>query len=606
MTEFETPHRSQRIGYGRTLHFVMARWLREPRDLSRTLMGIAVATACDVMMPVAAGWLISAIAPIGHSVSANRAASLHAAIWAVSAMAILGLLSVVGRRSMYVGITKLSTRVMRSVLTEGFDRVQHFSTDWHANTFAGSTVRRLTRGMWALDTVDDVLLLALLPQILVLGGTAGVLTCRDPLMGAILVISILLFVALSIALTIFYVSPTSRVSNQWDSRVGAAIADAITCNATVKSFGAEVREKLRLHHVMEMWQQRTRKSWIRGTDSGNLQALASLLMRFGLIAIVTWRWWEGRADAGQVAYVLTMVFLIQGYLRDLGNQVSQLQRGVNEMEEMVAIFDHETDVADTAHARDIDIHRGGIRFDKVTFVYPGTTRSLFTDFSVSIEGGTSVALVGRSGSGKSSFVKLLQRLYDPQGGSISIDGMDLRDFSLSSLRGQIAIVPQDPALFHRSLAENIAYGNPTASMADIERAAKQANAHDFITHLPEGYKTLVGERGIKLSGGERQRVAIARAFLADAPIVIFDEATSSLDSQSELLVKEAMDRLMLGRTVIVIAHRLTTVRSLDRIIVFQQGRIVEDGSHDALLNLPDGVYNHLYRIQAHEGHADQI
>ncbi|MEE8657863.1 hypothetical protein CGLAMM_04540 [Acetobacteraceae bacterium EV16G] len=387
MTEFETPHRSQRIGYGRTLHFVMARWLREPRDLSRTLMGVAVATACDVMMPVAAGWLISAIAPIGHSMSADRAASLHAAIWAVSAMAILGLLSVVGRRSMYVGITKLSTRVMRSVLTEGFDRVQHFSTDWHANTFAGSTVRRLTRGMWALDTVDDVLLLALLPQILVLGGTAGVLTCRDPLMGAILVISILLFVALSIALTIFYVSPTSRVSNQWDSRVGAAIADAITCNATVKSFGAEVREKLRLHHVMEMWQQRTRKSWIRGTDSGNLQALASLLMRLGLIAIVTWRWWEGRADAGQVAYVLTMVFLIQGYLRDLGNQVSQLQRGVNEMEEMVAIFDHETDVADTAHARDIDIHRGGIRFDKVTFVYPGTTRSLFTDFSVSIEGG---------------------------------------------------------------------------------------------------------------------------------------------------------------------------------------------------------------------------
>lgn len=606
MTETRTSNRSNRIGYGKTLRFVISRWLQEPRALSRTLLGVAVATSCDVVTPVVAGWLVSAIAPIGKSVSVDRAACLHAAIWAVSAMAAFGLLSVIGRRSMYVGITKLSSSVMRNVLVDGFDRVQHFSTEWHANTFAGSTVRRLTRGMWALDTVDDILLLALLPQVLVLGGTAAVLTFRDPLMGVILCISIALFVALSIMLTIYYVSPTSRISNQWDSKLGASIADAITCNATVKSFGAEAREKQRLQNVMKMWQQRTTKSWIRGTDSGNLQALASLVMRLALITIVTWRWWEGRADAGQVAYVLTMVFLIQGYLRDLGNQVSQLQRGVNEMEEMIAIFDHDTDIADTPQAKEIRITRGDIDIDNVTFTYPGATRPLFTNLSVSVAGGTSVALVGRSGSGKSSFVKLVQRLYDPQSGRVTVDRVDLRDFSLASLRGQVAIVPQDPALFHRSLAENIAYGNPNASMADIERAARQANAHDFILRLPQAYQTLVGERGVKLSGGERQRVAIARAFLADAHIVIFDEATSSLDSQSELLVKEAMDRLMSGRTVIVIAHRLSTVRSLDRIIVFQQGRIVEDGSHETLLSLPNGIYHNLYRIQADEDRPDLI
>ena len=218
-------------------------------------------------------------------------------------------------------------------------------------------------------------------------------------------------------------------------------------------------------------------------------------------------------------------------------------------------------------------------FDDVTFHYGGHRAPLYDGLSVDIRAGERVGLVGRSGSGKTTFVKLVQRLYDVSGGRILIDGQDIAKATQHSLRSQIAIVQQDPILFHRSLAENIAYGRPGASMAAIEQAARLANAHDFILRLPKGYGTLVGERGVKLSGGERQRVALARAFLADAPVLILDEATSSLDSESEGLIQQAMERLMKGRTSIVIAHRLSTVRSLDRILVFDRGEIVEQGTH---------------------------
>lgn len=203
-------------------------------------------------------------------------------------------------------------------------------------------------------------------------------------------------------------------------------------------------------------------------------------------------------------------------------------------------------------------------------------------------------------SGKTTFVKLIQRLYDVNAGTILIDGQDISGVAQASLRGQIAIVQQEPILFHRSLAENIAYARPSATQAEIEHAARLASAHDFIVDLPKGYGTLVGERGVKLSGGERQRVAIARAFLADARILILDEATSSLDSESEVLIQQAMERLMVGRTTLVIAHRLSTVRALDRLLVFDRGRIVEEGSHDQLIRLQGGIYRRLFERQALE------
>jgi ATP-binding cassette subfamily B protein len=221
--------------------------------------------------------------------------------------------------------------------------------------------------------------------------------------------------------------------------------------------------------------------------------------------------------------------------------------------------------------------------DQVTFGYQNAAEPLYRDFSLRIRPGERVALVGPTGGGKSTFVKLIQRLYDLDGGRILIDGQDIAAVTQASLRQAIALVPQDPSLFHRSVAENIAYGRPDATSDQIKIAARRARAHDFITRLPRGYDTLVGERGVKLSGGERQRVALARAFLADAPILVLDEATSSLDVETERQVQAAMDELMTGRTTIVIAHRLSTIRGADRILVFQNGRVVEEGRHGELI-----------------------
>ena len=298
--------------------------------------------------------------------------------------------------------------------------------------------------------------------------------------------------------------------------------------------------------------------------------------------------------------MLTSFFLLQGYLRDIGQHIRNLQRSVNDMEELVDMQAQPHGVADRPGARPIRIGNGGIEFENVTFHYGSHLTPLYRDFSVSIRPGERVGLVGHSGSGKTTFVKLIQRLYDVNEGRILIDGQDIAQAKQASLRSQIAIVQQEPILFHRSLAENIAYGRPGASQAEIEHAAKLASAHDFIVGLPKGYSTLVGERGVKLSGGERQRVAIARAFLADAPILILDEATSSLDSESEVLIQQAMERLMTGRTTLVIAHRLSTVKALDRLLVFDRGKIVEEGRHEALVRKENGIYRRLFERQALE------
>jgi ATP-binding cassette subfamily B protein len=245
--------------------------------------------------------------------------------------------------------------------------------------------------------------------------------------------------------------------------------------------------------------------------------------------------------------------------------------------------------ASTAEARR---RRGEIVFDRVTFRYANQAAPLYSDFSLRIAPGERVALVGPTGAGKSTFVKLIQRLYDLEAGAIRIDGENIADLTQASLRQAIAVVPQDPALFHRTISENIAYGRPDASAEEIISVARRARAHDFIARLPKGYDTLVGERGVKLSGGERQRVAIARAMLTDAPILVLDEATSSLDMETEKLVQAAADALMAGRTTIVIAHRLSTIRDADRILVFQDGRVIEEGRHGDLV-LQGGVYSRL-------------
>ncbi|MEM6650357.1 MAG: ABC transporter ATP-binding protein, partial [Pseudomonadota bacterium] len=306
---------------------------------------------------------------------------------------------------------------------------------------------------------------------------------------------------------------------------------------------------------------------------------------------------RGHPTAGDIVFMLTLNSQLGGYLRQVGDHIRQLQRATSEFSDVVDIHARPLQVADQAEAPSLHRREGKIEFQNVTFGYETGGKPLYDDFNLTIQPGERVGLVGPSGSGKSTFVKLIQRLYDVDKGSILIDGQHIDAVSQASLRASVALVPQDPLLFHRSLFENIAYARPEASEEEIREAARRARATEFIDRLPLGYDTLVGERGVKLSGGERQRVAIARAFIADAPIVIFDEATSSLDTITERLIQSAMKELMKGRTTIIVAHRLSTVKDVDRILVFDRGRIVEQGHHQELIRVDQGRYRALYEMQ---------
>jgi ATP-binding cassette subfamily B protein len=575
------------------LGFVLGHWRRRPATLGGIAAAVIAATMADVLIPLFAGRLVDAVAR-GAADPAARAA----AIAALTAMGALGAAIVALRHLAVLGIVRLTLGVMTALAQDAFRRVQRFSTDWHASSFAGSTVRKITRGMWAVDLLDDVLLMALLPSLVVLLGTTLLLAWHWLVMGLVVALGAAAYILLTVILSFACVAPAARLSNQWDTRLGGALADAVTCNAVVKAFGAEGREDARLAALLAKWHRRIRRTWRRENASGTAQTFALLLLRVAVIAAALWLWVGERASPGDVAYVLAAYFVVHGYLRDVGMHVRMVQRAVNELEELVAILATPIGVADAVGAVPIRIGGGRIAFEDVTFHYPGHVHPLYRGFSLVIEPGEKVGLVGHSGSGKTTFVKLVQRLHDVTAGRVTIDGQDVARVTQGSLRAQVAIVPQEPILFHRSLAENIAYARPGASPADIAQAARRANAERFIVRLPKGYATLVGERGVKLSGGERQRIALARAFLADAPILILDEATSSLDSESEALIQEAMERLMRGRTTIVVAHRLSTVRALDRILVFDRGRIVEEGGHDALLRRRNGVYRLLFERQA--------
>ncbi|MCS6761374.1 MAG: ABC transporter ATP-binding protein/permease [Candidatus Devosia symbiotica] len=578
------------------LGYTFRHWAKQPWRATLIATLVLGATLAEAFSPIFAGRMVDAVA---------SGSGINEAFWSAALSAFLIMLSlfvgsVVLRQLVFFSLIGFTLRMMKDVIADAFHRVQRFSTDWHANSFAGSTVRKITRGSGALDLLNDTLLIALWPSIVMLVGATAILGAAWPVMGLVVGLGSLLYVGLTFWMQVGFVAPAGTLANAWDTRMGGALADAVSCNSVVKAFGAETREEAILERVVGKWRKRTRRVWQRGTLSGGAYGLMLAAMQAAILGTALLLWRQGLATPGDITFVLTMFFVLQGHLRDVAQHIRNLQLSVNDMEELVALDGQPLGIEDHAGAGPIRIGAGAIAFDNVTFQYGAHATPLYRDFLVKIAPGERVGLVGHSGSGKTTFVKLIQRLYDINQGTITIDGQNIANVQQSSLRGQIAIVQQEPILFHRTLAENIAYARPSATRAEIELAAIQANAHHFIVDLPKGYETMVGERGVKLSSGERQRVAIARAFLADARLLILDEATSSLDSESEVQIQEAMERLMVGRTTLVIAHRLSTVRGLDRLLVFDRGRIVEEGDHQALIKLKGGIYRRLFERQALE------
>ncbi len=580
--------------FGRVFRFVTHYWLLSPILFSSLVVARIASTLVDVTVPIASGRLVDAVASGSRDDPAP-------ALWALALLIGLAATFQISRQLVTFLLNRMSARAITAIGRDAFAKVQRFSSDWHANSFAGATVRKITRGMNSFDTFTDTLAFNLAPALIVVIGVTVTFILRWPLLGALVGVCIFCFISASVALSILWVSPANRAAREMDSRLSGTLADSVSGNPTVKSFAAEGREDELFASVAAKWAGRSIVAWDRGAWTGLAQALMLIVLQAVMLTTGIYLWREGRASPGDIASLIATQFLITGYLRDIAQNVRQIQRTINDMDDVLDFRDADFDVADKSGATRLNVDRGAIAFEDVTFRYKGARGPVLERFSLDIPAGQRVGLVGHSGSGKSTFVKLIQRLYDLESGRITIDGQDISAVTQASLRGAVGLVPQDPILFHRSLAENIAFGRPGASMEEIREAARLAHAAEFIEGLGKGYDTLVGERGIKLSGGERQRVAIARAILANTPVLVLDEATSSLDSISEQFIRQAIERLSAGRTTIVVAHRLSTIQRLDRILVFDHGKVVEDGTHAELLARPDGTYRRLLEVQLGAG-----
>ena len=566
-------------------------WRLSPRLFAAVIVARILSTLIDVATPTAAGRLVDAVAGgvRGHAAPAY---------WALAALAGLAASFQVSRQLVTFLLNRMSAGAIVAIGRDAFARVQRFSSDWHANSFAGSTVRKITRGMMAFDTFTDTFAFGLLPALIAVIGVTTLFVWRWPALGAAVALIVAANVALTVTLSVLWIRPANVAAREWDSRMSGALADSISGHQAVKIFAAEEREDLIFRRVSEGWARRAIVSWDRSAWSAIAQSALLILLQIVMLGAGIVLWSNGQASPGDVASLIATQTLIGSYLRDIAQQARSVQRTVNDMDDVLEFSNMDPQIADAPGARELVVEHGKIVFDRVTFGYEDSSAPLFEELSVVIEPGQRVGLVGPSGAGKSSFVKLIQRLYEPDAGRILIDGTDIAGVTQASLRRAVGLVPQEAILFHRTLAENIAYGRPQASHEEVAQSAMLAHADEFIEGFAKGYDTLVGERGVKLSGGERQRVAIARAVLADAPILVLDEATSSLDSVSERYIREAIEALSMDRTTLVIAHRLSTVRRLDRILVFQSGRIVEDGAPDELAHRPNGLFRRLLETQS--------
>jgi len=459
--------------------------------------------------------------------------------------------------------------------------------------FAGSLGNRISAVGQAAGAIYGGLAWKVVPPIVDFIGAVVVLLTVDWRMAVALVLFVLLVALLITGFGIRGRSKHQRFAAQ-AARVGGELVDAVSNVWTIKAFSARDREAERLAQEIGYEARAQRRSWMYLEKARVMHDICLSLMAGGMLVWAIRSWIGGEVTAGDVVLVSALTFRILHGSRDLALALVDTTQQIGAIADTLRIINQPHGLEDPETA--LTLEEGDIDFEHIRFAYP-ERGPVFEDFSLRIPAGQSVGIVGASGSGKSTLLALLQRLDDVQAGQILIDGQDIRHVSQDSLRGKIAVVPQETALFNRSILENIRYGRPEASDEEVFEAARHAFCDAFIRALPLGYQTLVGERGVMLSGGQRQRLGIARAFLKDAPILILDEATSALDTQSEAEIQDALNQLIQGRTVVAVAHRLSTLANFERIVVLRDGQIVEDGPpHE--LRTRGGEFDALWRMQA--------
>lgn len=578
---------------------VLAFYWRAVRRYPRKVTGLAIALPITIFVnsfvpPLILANVLSRLSQhhyTGHGIWANFGTQL--VLYAL--IELVG--GVIAWRIVDYFVWTLEGNVERDLAQMVFKGMLNQSADFHANNFSGSLVSQNTKLLSAYVRIADTTWFQVSQVVFGLLFTIIILAPRAPLFVLALVISAMLYLVIAFRASRPVRAQGARLSAS-ESRQTGYLADAITNVMAIKSFAGGSYEKERYRkttdatfgHLVTLMRAQRRQL---NTFDVVITIMTTLALLFAIVSVMVFG-----------ANIAT-VFLIFSYTSYVINQLFQFSnnslraynRAFGDASEMIDVLGQVSAVLDPAKPEPNRIRYGNIELRDVTFQHAGASDSLFSNFSVKIKHGEKVGLVGHSGSGKTTFTRLLLRFSDIQGGQILIDGQNIARITQDDLHERIAYVPQEPLLFHRTIEENIAYGQPGASLEAVKAVAKLSHAAGFIDALPKGFETLVGERGVKLSGGQRQRIAIARAMLKNAPILVLDEATSALDSESEVLIQDALWRLMEGRTAIVIAHRLSTIQKMDRIIVLDEGKIVEQGTHKELIR-KDGTYAKLWAHQS--------
>ena len=548
------------------------------------------AVAADSTAPWVIKWIFDLL-----ETNTPSTANIDSFLIPVLSLGAVYLLGWIGWRLFDVFSIPFQIKARMEIEHRAFARVFQNSQRFFADNFAGSLIKKIGRAADGFERFADQVVFSFVPAIIAILAALIGLAIRFPVLSIIFVGWTLVFVTFQMVASRWAIK-ADVIRAELDSKAGATLSDALTNATTIKLHATEEVEHERFKRDLGTFAKAQNKSWWRHSMIVAVQSLLMVAIEVLLIYVAVSAWLEGSITLGDIAFIQAFARIVFMRLWDLGRSFRHTFDATVNAKEILEIINEPVEIVDQKTAKDLLITDGQIEFKDVDFGFLKRQKVLKA-INLTIGGGEKVAFVGPSGAGKSTITKLLFRFYDAKKGTISIDGQDITKVTQRSLRESISLVPQDPILFHRSIMENIQYGNPKATKEEVIEAAKRAHCHEFITELQKGYDTFVGERGVKLSGGERQRVAIARAILRNAPILVLDEATSALDSASEHLIQEALEELMKNKTVIVIAHRLSTIKMMDRIVVIEDGQITDTGTHEELVK-NRGTYNQLWELQA--------
>jgi len=488
------------------------------------------------------------------------------------------------------------TRVMADLSQRCFDYLHKHSFGFFNDNFVGSLVKKVKWFTKAFEGIADRVTWDLLPLVVNITIIIVVLTQRSLWLSLGIIVWLVLFLVVNYFF-IRYKIKYDIEKAEAESATTAFLADTITNHNNVKLFNGYKREVRGFSKVVKKLTGLRQLTWRLDEYFEAAQTFLMVILEVGILFLAVNLWRDGILTVGDFVLIQSYLLTIFSRIWNFGRVIRHIYSDLADAEEMSEILLTPYEITDTKNAKKLKVEQGKIEFKDVGFYYH-KTRPILKNFNLTIRPQERLALIGPSGAGKSTIIKLILRNYDVAEGKILIDGQNISKVTQESLWQNISMVPQEPMLFHRTLMENIRYGRPGATNQEVMEAAEIAHCHEFIENFPDGYQTYVGERGVKLSGGERQRVAIARAVLRNSPILLLDEATSSLDSESELLIQDALDKLMKDKTVIVIAHRLSTIRKSDRIVVVDEGGIIEEGTHEELSKKQDGIYRKLWKLQA--------